>query len=64
MEVGPHYVDFIIERWQTMIGAMGVLGKDGLEFDGLKEKKFDCDKKPITVSTLLGPIQLTNTQAQ
>ncbi|MEO0569584.1 MAG: hypothetical protein AAF066_17760 [Pseudomonadota bacterium] len=64
MELDPRNVDLIIERWQTMTGVTGVLGEGGLGFDGLKEKKFDCDKKPITVSTLLAPIQVTNTQAQ
>lgn len=29
MELDPRNVDLIIERWQTMTGAIGVLGKAG-----------------------------------
>ena len=36
MELDPHYVDLIIERWQKMTGETAVLGEKGLGFDVLK----------------------------
>jgi hypothetical protein len=36
MELDPHYVDLIIERWQKMTGETATLGEDGLAFDVLK----------------------------
>lgn len=36
MELDPHYVNLIIERWQKMTGEMATLGEDGLAFDVLK----------------------------
>ncbi len=36
MELDPHYVDLIIERWQKVTGETAVLGENGLAFDVLR----------------------------